>query len=142
MINFLAGIAGVFGLMPFITQWLNPNSATLNAFTSDPTLENYLSLVGSGLFDLLPSLAGGALTEFLVVLLQVFPNGGSLPTVFHTSAVFLGNSLSSVDFMIPVSTLMTCIFIVLSVKLSLWFFHLLRMGVHFIRGIGSPNYRW
>jgi len=70
------------------------------------------------------------------------PDGGTLPDVFHTSAQYFGNTLMTVNFILPVDTLIYCMSLVLSVKLALFGFHIIRVIVSFTRGVGVDRYKF
>jgi len=78
---------------------------------------------------------GNIISKPLVLLLNFLPDGGGFPTIFHTSAIYFGNMLASVNWFLPVTDLIYCITFVFTIQLVLWGFHVMRVIVSFIRGI-------
>jgi len=78
---------------------------------------------------------GTAYISIITGVINLFPQGGTFPSSFHSSASYFGNALASVNFIVPVGTLMTCITLVLGVKLALYSLHFMYMLVNFVRGV-------
>jgi len=57
---------------------------------------------------------GTAYITIITGVINAFPLGGVFPTSFHAAAQYFGNALASVNFVVPVGALMTCITLVLS----------------------------
>lgn len=87
------------------------------------------------------SYLGSTLGSLLLGIFSYLPQGGGFPTIFHTAAQSFGSTLSSVDFIFPASALVYCLTLILSVKLALWSFHLIRVGVSFVRGVAVDNFK-
>lgn len=75
-------------------------------------------------------------------LFDFMPDGGNLPSQWHEAASYFGNTLYSIDFILPVSALVQCFTVILSVKIGLWALHLIRVLIGFVRGIPVDDYRW
>jgi len=82
------------------------------------------------------SVAGGMTMN----LMSGLPPGGTFPAVYHNSAVYFGNALQSVAFIMPVEAIITCLTLALTVKMTLWGFHVARWVANFVRGIPTSNY--
>jgi len=85
---------------------------------------------------------GSVASKLIAGLFAYLPMGGGLPTVIHQGAQYFGSTLATVNFFLPVSTLVYCMTLVFSVKVALWAFHFLRTVLSFGRGIGSNNFRF
>jgi len=86
--------------------------------------------------------ASGIVTGGLVLLLNRLPPGGNFPDQVHEAALYFGNALSFVNFILPVDALVWCISLVLLVKMTLWAFHIGRVVLNFLRGIPTNSYQW
>jgi len=87
---------------------------------------------------LLGSAAGLAWANILAFL----PDGGLLPQEYHNAAIYFGNSLQKVSFIVPVDTLINCLTLIVAVKMSLWSFHILRVMISFVRGVPVERFSW
>jgi len=74
------------------------------------------------------------------MILGMLPPGGGLPPEMHTAALYFGNALQSVGWFLPVSDLVNCMLIVLSVKMMLWSLHILELVINFVRGIPTAKF--
>jgi len=76
--------------------------------------------------------------ELLLGIFNYLPDGGGFPDSFHSAFAYFGNALATIDFILPVSTLIYCIGFILAVKIALWSLHIIRTLISFIRGV-SPE---
>jgi len=89
-----------------------------------------------GLTDWLQGLLGGIFTQLITAL----PQGGNFPPEFHTAAIYFGNSLQSVAFMLPVDALVYCLVFSFGTLFILFSFHVMRSVLNFVRGINTERY--
>jgi len=109
------------------------------------SLSSLADAVNTGLSNQVGSVLTTLKDSAVQALIDVFsylPLGGTLPSVFHSAAQYFANTLASVDFILPVSTVLFCMSIILSVKLSLWGLNFLRLLVNFVRGIPQDRYKF
>jgi len=81
-----------------------------------------------------------AMNGLLVNIFQRLPDGGGLPTGVHEGAIYFGNTLAKLNFMLPVDVLMSCLIIIFSLKILLFGFHLVMFVVNLIRGIPTSRF--
>lgn len=84
----------------------------------------------------------GAPAVAIYGIFKLMPDGGGLPSQIHDAAIFFGNTLSSVSWMLPVSALIQCLSLIIAVKLLLWTFYLSKSVLAFVRGIPVEKYSW
>jgi len=99
---------------------------------------NLLSIVGSFVGNLLggaASVTADVLQSVLMGVLSGLPDGGGLPLAVHTAAIDFGNSLTKVNFILPVDTLMTCLVVIITLKMGLFGFHWTWLTINWVRGI-------
>jgi len=96
--------------------------------------------IGSILGSAIVGVFGGesAVTTILGFVASGLPDGGGLPNGVHQAALFFGATLSKVNFILPVDVLMSCLVIIMSLKITLYAVHIGLTIVRFIRGIPSP----
>lgn len=112
-----------------LVNWIGSCFTTCSAFPQ--TVWDTFGASVSSIAGFLGSAAANVWTGILYFL----PDGGTLPSEFHTAAQYMGDSLATIDFIFPVGTLIYCMSLVLSVKLALWAFHVIRVITGFVRGI-------
>lgn len=95
----------------------------------------FFALIGGG-----TGLVSTLVYNVFATLISYLPDGGNLPQGVHTAAIYFGNALSKVSFIVPTDTLMTCLIIILTLKVSLWAFHVFRMFINWVRGIPTGRY--
>jgi len=78
--------------------------------------------------------------DSVAFLINFLPDGQPLPAPVHTAAVYFGRTLSSVDFILPVDTLVTILVLSFNVTILLLCFWLLRWVVSLFRGIDSNRF--
>jgi len=87
-------------------------------------------------------IVGGFTSGFAHVIAGIFsflPQGGTLPQVFHDAALYFGNMLATVNWILPVDALIYCLTFILWVKIVLWAFHIVRFFYGLVRGVSfSP----
>lgn len=108
------------------------------ACTSFP--QEVYNQIGASLSSIGGFLGSSAATVWTGILFFL-PDGGTFPAVFHTSSQYMGNSLATVNFILPVDVLVYCMTLVLSVKIALWSFHVVRVVAGFVRGIPVDRFR-
>jgi len=88
------------------------------------------------------SFIGNAVSKLFLGLFNFLPLGGGFPQVIHDAFIYFGNTLASVNFFLPVPTLIFCMSLIFSVKVTLWSFHLVRAVISFARGVNVDHYRF
>jgi len=88
------------------------------------------------------SFIGNAVSKLFLGIFGFLPLGGGLPQVIHDAFIYFGNTLATVNFILPVPTLIFCMSLIFSVKIALWSFHVIRLIISFARGVGVNNYRF
>lgn len=110
-------------MLAFIQTILNGTSSLLG-FTAGPVLQALSDTV----------------LQMLVALFSSLPDGGALPSQMHDAAIYFGNALVKLNFMLPVDVLISCLVIILSLKMSLFGFHIAKWILGFIRGVYVPRF--
>ena len=89
----------------------------------------------------LPSYLLSNVSKLFYGLFDYLPDGGGFPSAFHDAALYFGDALATINFILPVSTLIYCISFILTVKFAIWAFHLIRVVFSAVRGISvdRPN---
>lgn len=109
-------------------------------------LLNFIQTVSAGMGNIMSNtlLAGGTVSstiyEVFAFATQKLPDGGQLPDGVHQAAIYFGNTLAKVNFIVPVDVLVSCLVIILSLKITLFGFHIVMWILNFIRGIATPRY--
>lgn len=109
-------------------------------------LLNFIQSVSSGIGNILNNdlIASGAISstiyEVFAFATQKLPDGGGLPDGVHEGAIYFGNTLAKVNFILPVDVLVSCLVIILSLKITLFGFHIIMWVLNFIRGIATPRF--
>lgn len=83
---------------------------------------------------------GSVAAHTVINLLYFFPDGGTMPTAFHDAAIYFGNALQTVAWLVPIPTLIYCMTFAFGVKLTLWSFHVVRVIVNFVRGVPTEPF--
>jgi len=99
-----------------------------------PEVTEMLTGIGSNLPNT-TGFIGNLISKPLALIFNFLPDGGGFPTVFHTASIYFGNTLASVNWLLPVADLIYCVSFVFSIQLMLWGLHIMRVFVSFIRGI-------
>jgi len=68
------------------------------------------------------------------------PDGGTLPSWVHSSAVYFGNALQGVAFALPVVALFQCIMLALTVSMTLFTYYIVKKMINFVRGISTERF--
>lgn len=108
--------------------------------TTPASVTEILTGFGSNLSSTINFL-GSSASKLFLGLFSFLPSGGAFPGIFHSSAVYFGNMLASIAFFFPVTALIYCMSLILSIKFALWAFHLLRVAISFARGVSVDTYR-
>jgi len=94
----------------------------------------------SGFFGTALTGTTDTLSAMLLSLIGLLPNGGALPQGVHDAAIYFGNSLGKVDFILPVDVMVSCLMVAVSLKLILYGFHLTMWVVNLIRGVATQRF--
>jgi len=86
-----------------------------------------------------PALVESAIGAAFSSIFYFLPDGGNFPPQFHEAAVYMGNGLQSVAFLLPVEQMVYCLILALNVLAALWGFHVIRAAVNFVRGIQTDR---
>lgn len=78
--------------------------------------------------------------DFFASLINLLPAGGTLPDPVHQGAIYFGQSLAAVDFMLPVRTLVMILQISYSILCTLLVLHLGWKIMSFFRGTNSEKF--
>jgi len=116
-------------------QWLGSCINGSCDVLTDVGLKNIFNALAS-ILDFLQQIA----TTAWLGIFMALPSGGHFPPVTHSAAVYFGNALQSVAFMLPVDVMVWCLTFSLNVFMGLWAFHTVRSIVYFVRGINSERY--
>lgn len=83
-----------------------------------------------------------AASQIILNILSVLPDSGGFPTQFDTAFSTLGGYLATVNFILPVSTLIYCISFVLALRMVIWGVHIMLTFAYFVRGVekSKPTY--
>lgn len=126
-------------------NFLDPNSY-INLFTGG-AVADFFTTAGQSLGSTTAAITGNigqvaqdAGWEMVSKLFDFMPDGGGFPAIFHEAAIYFGNCLQSVAFMVPVEALVQCLTISMSVLFTLAAFHIVRIVVNFVRGIPTDPY--
>jgi len=78
--------------------------------------------------------------QLFINVFGFLPDGGALPERVHIAAVYFGNALRSVNFMLPVVELINLMVITLMVVMTAFSYYVVKKIVNFVRGIqtGAP----
>jgi len=79
-------------------------------------------------------------TFFLTQIINILPDGGGLPQGVHDGAIYFGNALSKLNFMLPVDTLVSCLVIIITLKITLYGFHIAIWVLNWFRGISTARF--
>jgi len=102
------------------------------------TIAESLGVTFSNVF----SFMGSAIGQIYLGAFSILPDGGKLPLVFHQASQYFGNSLATINFIFPVSTLVYCMTLVFSIKVALWSLHIIRIVISFARGTQVDRYKF
>lgn len=105
----------------------------------------YPQEVWDALGNSLSSATGWLGSSAAVVWAQIFyflPDGGNLPPAMHAAAIYFGNALQTVSFVLPVASLIDCLAIIFTIKLALWIFHISRVIISFVRGVPVDRFNF
>jgi len=104
---------------------------------------NFVTSSFSGLlnFSSPVSLVSTGISDGLQLLISKLPDGGHLPDGVHSAAIYFGSALGKVNFILPTDILVSCLVIILGLRMLLFGFHILLYFVNFIRGIPTSRYR-
>lgn len=83
---------------------------------------------------------GSTINEVITFAVQKLPDGGRLPDGVHEAAIYFGNTLGKVNFILPVDVLVSCLVIILSLKITMFGFHILMWIYSLIRGFAIPRF--
>jgi len=120
-----------------ISNWIG--SCYQGACTSYP--QEVWDALGSSFSDATSWLSSSA----AVVWAQIFyflPDGGLLPPAFHASAVYFGNALQTVSWLVPTEALIYCLSTIFTIKITLWIFHISRVAISFVRGVPVDRFNF
>lgn len=78
--------------------------------------------------------------EILTFAVQKLPDGGRLPDGVHEAAIYFGNTLGKVNFILPVDVLVSCLVIIISLKITMFGFHVLMWIYSLIRGFSISKF--
>lgn len=105
---------------------------------------------GRNEFNFMPILISGILAffglslaifpDFFASLINLLPEGGTLPEPVHIGAIYFGHALASVDFLLPVRTLVMILQISYSILCTLLVLHLGWKIMTFFRGTNSNKF--
>lgn len=83
---------------------------------------------------------GATMNEVITFAVQKLPDGGRLPDGVHEAAIYFGNTLGKVNFILPVDVLVSCLVIILSLKITMFGFHILMWIYSLLRGFSMPKF--
>jgi len=83
---------------------------------------------------------GSTINEVITFAVQKLPDGGHLPDGVHEAAIYFGNTLGKVNFILPVDVLVSCLVIILSLKITMFGFHILMWIYSLLRGFSMPKF--
>jgi len=78
--------------------------------------------------------------DFVAGLFNVLPAGGTFPPPVHQAAVYFGTAAASVNFILPVDTLVTILWLSYNLILFMLVFYCLRWIVNLVRGVATPSF--
>lgn len=87
-----------------------------------------------------PALVESAVGAAFSSIFYLLPDGGNFPPDFHIAATYMGNSLQSVAFMLPIDVMVYCLVLSFNVLMALFAFHLIRSALNFVRGVNTERY--
>lgn len=73
-------------------------------------------------------------------LIRRLPDGGNFPQGVHDAAIYFGNRLNLIDFILPVDVLLGCMLLIFSTKFILWAFHIVKWITNFVRGVPTERF--
>lgn len=88
--------------------------------------------------NLIGSVTGAIQTGF-TSLFEALPDGGTLPQYAHSGAIYFGQTLDLIDFIFPTHHLISIMLLILTIKLVLFSFYIVKMVFNFVRGIPTWN---
>lgn len=102
----------------------------------------FIQNISSGLSNIFSNdfTAGITVSNIFGSLISRMPDGGTLPDGVHEAAIYFGNTLAKVNFILPVDVLIACLAVILSLKITLFGFHVALWIANFIRGIATAPY--
>jgi len=81
---------------------------------------------------------GSTINEIITFAVQKLPDGGRLPDGVHEAAIYFGNDLGKVNFIVPVDVLVSCLVIIISLKITMYGFHVVMWIYSLVRGFAMP----
>jgi len=104
---------------------------------------DFISAVTSGVGSILGVVGTGGFSivyNMFLGLFSLLPDGGALPAEVHAGAIYFGNTLQKVGFLVPVEAMVSCLIIILTAKMATWAFHVIRVIFNFVRGVGTERF--
>lgn len=95
-----------------------------------------LSTVGNDVVAAVANKGYGVILD----LFRKLPDGGGLPQGVHDGAIYFGNALGKINFMVPTDILVSCLVLILTLKITLWGFHIGVWIYNSLRGIATGRY--
>jgi len=94
----------------------------------------------SAILDPVGTISADVINRVFTLLVSSLPDGGQLPQGVHDGAIYFGNALSKLNFIMPVDILISCLVIILTLKITLFGFHIFMWVINWFRGVATAPY--